>query len=517
MLSRIFSGAPRNSPFRSAAQPQSSTPRAHDPDRAFCALAPLLALALVACGGDDTLVGQGGGSPKDAGSAPDGGKRDASAGGDGGPLIGLKPQPSSDVCSGLQCQQMECASGKTTTISGTIYDPAGRNPLYNIAVYVPNEAVEEFKSGATCDTCASLYTGKPIASALTDASGKFTLQNAPVGSNIPLVVQVGKWRRQFTIATVSACQDNPQPDKSLRLPKNRQEGDIPNIAVSTGGADTLECLLRRVGVDASEFIAGGSGEGRVNIFQGGPYVFGLTVTPNTSPGGPTSPSALWNSVDSLLKYDIVLLSCEGAETAMMNQQALHDYTDAGGRVFASHFHYSWFNSGPYSNENLATWTKGSNDLHDIQGDIVTKLPNGQPFAKGVALESWLGTVGALQGGKLPIKDAKHNADVSASNTPSQSWIVADQSSPAPGAAQYFSFNTPTPVTGADFVAGTCGRVVFSDLHVGAGSGDRDNHPVPESCADGELSAQEKALEFMLFDLSSCITPDTAPPAPPFAI
>ena len=33
----------------------------------------------------------------------------------------------------------------------------------------------------------------------------------------------------------------------------------------------------------------------------------------------------------------------------MNQQALHDYASAGGRVFASHFHYSWFNSGPYSN------------------------------------------------------------------------------------------------------------------------------------------------------------------------
>ena len=312
---------------------------------------------------------------------------------------------------------------------------------------------------------------------------------------------------------MAECRDNAQPDGLLRLPRNRSEGDIPKIAVSTGGADTLECLLRRVGVDASEYGPGASGQGRVHIFRGD----GDDDAPDTSPSAPFSSEELWNSSDSLMAYDIVLLSCEGDETSNMNQQALHDYASAGGRVFASHYHYAWFATGPYASENLATWNPGDNDIDDTPGTIVTTLPNGRPFAKGQALAAWLANVGALKDGQLPLEDAKHNADVSAQNTPSQAWIVADESSEAPGSAQYFSFNTPTDA--ADFVAdgvaaGYCGRVVYSDLHVGAASDDESDEPVPAGCADRELSPQEAALEFMLFDLSSCIVPDELPPEPP---
>jgi hypothetical protein len=37
---------------------------------------------------------------------------------------------------------------------------------------------------------------------------------------------------------------------------------------------------------------------------------------------------------------------------------------------------------------------------------------------------------------------------------------------------------------------------------------------PLTCRNGDLSAQEKALEFMLFDLTACVSPDSwTPPAP----
>lgn len=511
------------STFGSRAQARASTFGSRAQARASTRAAIVLALLTSACSSKDPEASSSGipRNDDDAATASDGGQTNTPPPNtDSGQIPQIIEDASSPTgtgdggrCVNLQCQQHSCAGGATTTISGIVYDPAGNNPLYNAVVYVPNAAVQPLSRGATCDSCSSLFSGSPIAVAQTDAQGRFKLEKAPDGDNIPLVVQIGKWRRQYTLPKVTSCQDNPQPDKMLRLPKNRMEGDIPNIAISTGQADTLECLLRRIGVDASEYVAGADMNGSVHIFQGSPNED--KIAPNTAPAAPLSPDSLWNSKDSLMRFDILLLSCEGRETDRMNQQALHDYANAGGRVFASHFHYSWFNSGPFGGENLATWNPGSNHIDDIEGDLVTKLSDGKPFPKGQALADWLANVGALENGKLPIKEARNNALVSAANTPSQAWILADENSPAPGATQYFSFNTPTTlVTGPDIKPAYCGRVVFSDLHVGAASGDNSGKPVPTGCANRKLSAQEAALEFMLFDLSACVMQDDLPPEPP---
>jgi hypothetical protein len=39
-------------------------------------------------------------------------------------------------------------------------------------------------------------------------------------------------------------------------------------------------------------------------------------------------------------------------------------------------------------------------------------------------------------------------------------------------------------------------------------------PFPTSCEQRDLTAQEKAVEFLLFDLSSCVQNDKAKPTPP---
>jgi hypothetical protein len=407
-----------------------------------------------------------------------------------------------------------CPSASPTTVSGTVYDPAGRNPLYGIVVYVPSIPPAALPAGAGCYSCADLYqSGMPIAYSVTDADGKFTLTGVPAGAHIPLVVQVGKWRMQYTLPSVTKCTDNPALAAAaniaapavLRLPKNHTEGDLPNVAIATGAADSLECLLSRIGVEKSEYGPGATGAGRLHIFQG--YAGNGA---NTVPAAPTAPTALWNSQANLTPYDLTLLTCEGDETTDMNQQALYAYTQAGGRVFASHFHYSWFNTGPFAAHNLAQWFRKSNQIGNINAIVQQTLPGGAPFPRGVAMEQWLTNVGALTNGELPIQQARRNAWVTAANTPSTPWIVADPKAPA-DTTEYFSFDTPFNTPAAE----QCGRVVYSDLHVGAASGDYGgdngdiippNSVVPTGCANNALSPQEKALEFMLFDLSGCITP-----------
>ena len=74
------------------------------------------------------------------------------------------------------------------------------------------------------------------------------------------------------------------------------------------------------------------------------------------------------------------------------------------------------------------------------------------------------------------------------------------------AALYYGF--PTPVAGP-----ACGRMVFTDVHVASGTGDSGKEVFP-SCSV-ELSPQQLALAFLIFDLSSCVQPtESAPPPRP---
>lgn len=105
---------------------------------------------------------------------------------------------------------------------------------------------------------------------------------------------------------------------------------------------------------ASAFVPGDMGDGRVHIYRGADAGMTLMLpgfgntgpAPNTSPAAPSSPKSLWDSAADLMKYE----SCS--------------------------CHYSWFNSGPYNNEDLATWTPRANAMNDINATIVTAFSKG---------------------------------------------------------------------------------------------------------------------------------------------
>ncbi|MGA9656313.1 MAG: hypothetical protein WBV96_20620, partial [Polyangia bacterium] len=134
-----------------------------------------------------------------------------------------------EPCGGLCLNRVRCSGTATTSISGTVYDPAGYNQLYNVIVSIPNLAIatlDPITTGSvSCSTCDGQVSGQPIATALTDANGHFLLNDVPWGVDIPLVMQLGKWRRQITIPksmVTNQCGDNPitetKPVSLLRLP-----------------------------------------------------------------------------------------------------------------------------------------------------------------------------------------------------------------------------------------------------------------------------------------------------------
>ena len=389
-----------------------------------------------------------------------------------------------NTCTNLCLNQVACSGGKTTTISGIVYAPNGTDPLPNALVYVPNAPVAAFAAGVACDNCGASVSGSPLVSASTGPDGKFTLTNAPVGNNIPLVVQIGRWRRQVTLPTVTSCVDNPQPATLTRFPKNRNEGDIPHMALATGSLDSLECVLRKIGVEDGEFTAA-SGPGRVHLYTGAGSAGASAGT------GTTSESNLWSSSSTLNQYDMVLFPCQGGQydmtpSAKANMVA---YANAGGRIFATHYSYVWlFDNAPFNG--TALWSVDGPAPSDQTGTIDTSFP------KGATLAQWLVNVGATPTyGQIPIKSIRK--DMNGVVAPAQSWISIS----TPAAVMHYTFNTPIGASSSQ----QCGRVLYDDFHVEEGLGGGTTFPA--ECTAGAMTPQEKLLEFMLFDLGSCVTTD----------
>lgn len=257
-------------------------------------------------------------------------------------------------CTNLCLKQVTCASnqnGGTTSITGTVYAPNGLHPLPGAVVYVPNAPVPAFAAGITCENCAQAG-GSPLVSTKTAIDGTFKINNMPTGASIPLVIQIGRWRRQITIPSITACTNTALTPEQTRLPKNKTEGDIPKIAFVTGCVDSMECVIRRMGIADSEF--GRRGEyalnsaldGRIHFFRGG-HCAGAYI--DSSAQTPWEPD-LVDSLATLDDYDMVLFPCQGNEyywragddpVESVFQQNIADYVNAGGRAFMSHYNYHW--------------------------------------------------------------------------------------------------------------------------------------------------------------------------------
>ena len=390
-----------------------------------------------------------------------------------------------------------------TSVSGTVYDPAGALPLYNVSVYAPTTALTDFNEGISCDHCGQL-SGAPAAVTASDPQGKFKLQGIPAGVNVPLVFQIGKWRRQVTVPSVPACADTPLTDANLtRLPRTKTEGHIPRIAITTGAGDALECFVRRIGIADTEFTSA-TGTGRVHLYAGG------DGTNSFEAGGAfTAATTLWSSASKLAGYDMLVSSCEGSTSKFIDQKPqtsidnVAAYANGGGRLFFSHLHNIWLQR--------AAELSGAATFAEMEAlpSPVTATVN-QTNARGMALTYWLAgpAVNASSTlAQLTLTGSAHSVTALGPNT--TEWIyIPTTSIPTSHTTQILGFQTPLSMAPAL----QCGRVLFADTHVkasntvdGGGGDDSDpSKPFPSGCKPNAMTPQMKALEFLFFDLGACL-------------
>ena len=391
---------------------------------------------------------------------------------------------SAQQCTGLCLQQVTCANpAVTTTVSGTVYAPNGVDPLPGVMVYVPNGPVAPLPAGATCRQ-GGTPPSSPLVQAVTGIDGKFTLTNMPVGGNIPLIVQSGKWRRQSVIPNVPACTNTPIPAGATRFPRNHTEGDIPRFAVVTSSIDGAECLLRKIGIADTEF-SGSSGTGRIQLFTG-------AGAGGASLPGSASEMQLEASSDTLHGYDTVMFTCQGNAfpQTLAAQQNLVSYANAGGRVMATHYAYTWlYNVAPFSA--TTTWIP---DTHPSPSDQTAYI--NQSIGDGLELAQWLQYVGATStSGQIPLQILRHDYD--GVIPPSESWITLNDDPNFPNMSVQYTFDTPVGTAPAD----QCGRVEFVDYHI-------ENLPgtsgltFPNECPSGAMTPQEKLYEYMVFNVTN---------------
>jgi hypothetical protein len=367
-------------------------------------------------------------------------------------------------------------SAQTTTITGKVYSPYGPtlgDPIPNILVYVAQSPVLPFTQqgvvqGKPCSQQPLLVSGNPLVATNTDASGSFTLTSNSMPNPATIVIQAGKWRRQYVNVPVTIGGTNPP--LQLTLPGSSTHNqlvngtidDLPHIAIVTGQVDAVECIFHQIGILDTEFT-NPDGTGSINLYTGA--VNPGAINPGSTPADPTpGESTLVSSESTLAQYDLVMFGCQGTPTQPIatqspypnaNQTNLIDYANSGGRIFATHYEYVWLDTDqPF--ESTATWRSNSGIA---TGTGIATID--QSYPEGLTLAHWIQNVGASYNntlGQIQLQNTDVNTvpisnTVPVNNPPAQSWVNLNNTT-YDNPSMQFTFDTPVGAPGVPTVAVT---------------------------------------------------------------
>lgn len=422
--------------------------------------------------------------------------------------MSMPPKP----CEGLACFVANCPPGTETVVSGTVTAPNGTDPIREALVYIPTGGMpDEFPPQVSCEQCNSPVGGKPLALTMTDVDGSFELRRVPATPETPIVIQKGRFRKVVRM-NVARCEKQGMTAEMGRLPKTKAEGNLPRMAVATGEWDSIECVLRHVGISDSEFSSPNQA-GAVHLYD------------NESTGGVGAPGQvnveeLLTNSNKMLGYNIIFLNCSddtNSRQLLKNPQVLKnllEYVSKGGRLYVTDWSYDFIAQVPefapficFNDDKPCSVTTphGFNEATGLgrtgtQTNFTADVEQSHPGGK--ALARWLTYLPEpILGGKVKIDDPVSSYVLirqmaqDLTKHPSTVWLTADLS----------GMRRPVSVT-FDYPVGpsACGRVLYSSYH----TREHSDHTVrfPKYCPSGKPIQQENVLEFLIFELSSCFQP-----------
>ena len=398
----------------------------------------------------------------------------------------------------------EPASAARSTRPPTPTLATARRPVAQRHRLRPRHRGAPFDAGVTCDMCGAPASGNPVALTQSGLDGASSSPTCPWATTF-------RWSSRLAAGAARSPSPRSPPARTrhcraeqTRMPRNRSRGRHPahRHGHRRRGLDRVRAAQdghRRRGVHQPRPAAAAS---RCTVASRHSSGHGASDPTGTAPRRASSRPAPARSA----QYDLVIFACVGDEEDSIgssDQNNVIDYATAGGRVYATHYSYVWlYNDPPF-------WTTASWARQPTARSRTHGASRGEHRASPRARCSsqWLQIVGASTvAGPDPSSTTLRN-DFSGVTPPSQNWLSCRR--------RFRNATTAAPLhlqhPGRRRAGTQCGRVVFSDFHVENAQLDA-GAPFPPSARVAPLTPQEKVLEFMLFDLASCVA-QTAPSAP----
>ena len=397
------------------------------------------------------------------------------------------------LCKGRTCQVPKCPDGSPTEIVGKVFAGNGADPVPAAAVFIPVFDLPEFPSSLGCDLCNDIPVS--VASTQTDFDGSFRLRYTPSGSQ-PVVVRLGRFQRVVTMDIVP-CTENTIPadpgtsGKGVRLPRKTGElssqDNLPRIAVASGDYDQIECVLKRIGID------------EVDLFNG------------RSPGATNPPtiaelSTLLTDEKRLLRYNILIINCTDNQYQSLLSQSgvkatLEKFVRSGGRLYVTDWAYDVIEQVPQFSPYICFEPQSlpGPAMCMANPERATAADSRNPYGgKNKVLDpqmvKWLqqfpGTI-----------NPNNEVDIG------YSFVIVNSTSADPKTMTKTWVQGPTPVgTRAQTVTfdyNSCGRVHFSTYNTEPDGVVNESTRWPNSCK-GNFTPQERLLEYLFFNIASCV-------------